>query len=801
LPAGAQAANHGFIPNAGQWSEEVRFALRSGGSSVRVDDHGWWVAGRNSERGQCLRFVFEGPGIRPRAVPSEVVQQGRVHFLLGRDAEHWTRDLRAAGAVRFAGVAPGVDFVLRGDGEGLAYDLELGPGADLDRVRITCEGARGLRVLEDGALQIETASGPLRQTPPVAWQIARDTGARVPLRARFRLLSAECYGFEAPQRDPSLATVIDPDLIWSTFVGESGDCRVLSARALPNGRVLVAGATDSFCFPTTPGAFDPFANGSLDGFVSLLEADGSTLVWSTYLGGSGADEIKAMAVDSAGMVTVAGGTASTDFPTTPGAFDPNPNGFLDGFVARISAAGDTLVWSTYLGGSANDRCNAVALGPGGIVAAGGTSLSADFPTTPGAFSPFFNGGQFSGDGFVTQLDPGGSSLVFSTYLGGFGEDGVVGMEVGPSGPTTVLGITSSSNFPTTPGAFASQFSGAFDMFVTRLDTSGGSLAASTYLGGAGNEEAVGLALGAGGDVVVVGSTDAAGYPVTGGSFDLLFAGTSEGVVTRLAADLSSPIFSTYLGGNGDERVTAVVIEPSGTIVVAGSTDSKDFATTPGAYDRTFNESLPPLGFDDAFVARMQPDGKTLDYSTYFGSDNNDEVLALAVHPGGGVVLAGRTSSFFFPTTAGALNGFYGFTAVGLGFTSLLDLLVRPIPYGQGKLSSAGVAGVIGYNGFPSVADQDLELNVIALGLGFQRGVFLRGSAPANLPFKGAVLWVAPPLRRVGSFTMDFIGFASLPVQLDPGMIGATLYFQAWYTDPFDPLKFGLSDGLAVLVHP
>ncbi|HEX9765911.1 MAG TPA: hypothetical protein VGA36_04045, partial [Nitriliruptorales bacterium] len=569
--------------------------------------------------------------------------------------------------------------VLRAGPEGLAYDLELGPGADLDGVRLTCQGARGLRVTPDGALLVETASGPLRQTPPLAWQIARDSGARVPLEARFRVLDGERYGFEAPGRDPSLATVIDPDLVWSTFLGLDGDQWVSSAHALPSGRVLVAGATDSFCFPSTPGAFDPFANGSLDGFVSLLEADGSTMVWSTYLGGSGADEVKALAVDAAGTVTVAGGTTSIDFPITAGAFDRTPNGFRDGFVARISAAGDALLWSTYLGGSLNDRCNAVALGPAGVVAAGGTSVSADFPTTPGSYSTFFNGGTFGGDGFVTQLDPSGSSLVFSTYLGGLGEDGVVSMAVDASGRTTVLGSTSSINFPTTPGVFAAQLSGAVDLFVTRVDASGSSLAASTYLGGAGSEGALGLALDAGGEAIVVGSTDAAGYPITGGALDAVFAGTSEGVVTRLAADLGSLSFSTYLGGNGDERVAAVVIEPAGTIVVAGSTDSKDFATTPGAYDKSFNESVPPLGFDDAFVARMQPDGKTLDYSTFFGSYGNDQILALAVHPGGGIVLAGRTSSFFFPTTAGALNNFYGFTAVGLGFTTLFDLLPRPIP--------------------------------------------------------------------------------------------------------------------------
>ena len=411
--AGAQARTDGFIPNAGQWSPEVRFALRAKGLSVHVDDHGWWVAGRSSDRAECVRFVFDGPGVRPLALPFADMDAGRVHFLLGPDAKSWTGDLRPVRAVRFAGVAPGVDFVLRSDGESLAYDLELGPGADLDQVRLRCQGARGLEVTQDGALLVKTASGPLRQTPPLAWQVARDSKTRVPLEARFRLLGGGHYGFEAPRRDPSLATVIDPDLVWSTFLGDDGDQAILSTRSLPNGRVLIAGVTDSFCFPITPGAFDPFANGSRDGFVSLLEADGATLVWSTFLGGSGFDEIKAMAVDASGAVTVAGGTTSIDFPTTPGAFDQTANGFRDGFVARISAAGDALVWSTYLGGSANDRCNAVALGPGGIVAAGGSSLSVDFPTTPGAFSTFFNGGLFGGDGFVTRLDASGASLVFS----------------------------------------------------------------------------------------------------------------------------------------------------------------------------------------------------------------------------------------------------------------------------------------------------------------------------------------------------------------------------------------------------
>jgi hypothetical protein len=617
----------------------------------------------------------------------------------------------------------------------------------------------------------------------------------------LRRLGPRRFGFELLGRDPARPALIDPDLVWSSFLGGETDQRVLALHTLPSGRVLAAGATSSFDFPTTPGAFDPSANAGGDGFVSLLEADGSTLVWSTFLGGGGLDEIKTLAVGASGEITVAGETNSPNFPTTPGAFDTTANGFRDGFVARLSAAGDALVWSTYLGGSLNERCNAVAVDPAGAATVGGASVSQDFPTTLGAHSMSLKGGQFVGDGFVTRLDPSGTALAWSTYIGGAGEDFVADLVLEPGGSALFCGVTSSPNFPTVSPAFDIQLSGAVDGFVTRLAADGKTLVASTFLGGSGSETLTAIARDPGGDAIVVGSTDAGDFPLSATAVDTTFDGVSEGTVTRLAPDLAALVFSTYLGGGLADRVEAVVVEAAGSLAVGGATTSADFATTPGAYDRSFNESNPPLGFEDAFLTRLDAQGTQLGYSTYLGHHDNDEILALATHPSGALVLGGRTSSFHFPTTAGVLSNFYGFSADGKGFVALFDLLVGPIAYGTGKTTSQGNQGTLGGSGFPSVADGTFALDVTALGLAFRTGVLLSGSGKAALPFKGSVLHIALPIRRVAPFQLDFIGYVSVPYALQSAQIGSKLYFQAWFKDPGDALGFGLTNGLEVLVHP
>jgi hypothetical protein len=318
-------------------------------------------------------------------------------------------------------------------------------------------------------------------------------------------------------------TRLTPDgtaLAYSTYLGASASEFGNGIAVDAGGSAYVTGRTSSANFPTTPGAFDTTYGGSLyDGFVAELNAAGSGLVYSTFLGGSGTDNALGIAVDGGGNAFVTGLTTSTDFPATPGAFDTTYNGANDGFVTRLNAAGSGLVYATFLGGSRNDNGSAIALDGSGDAFVAGRTASPNFPTTPGAFDTTLNNRNGTNDAFVTKLNAAGSGLVYSTFLGGTGADAAFGIAVDSAGEAFVAGWTDFTDFPTTPRAFDTTFNyGGWDTFVTKLNGAGSGLVYSTYLGGYTDDLAYGIALDGSGSAYVTGATDSRDFPTTPGAF-------------------------------------------------------------------------------------------------------------------------------------------------------------------------------------------------------------------------------------------------------------------------------------------
>jgi len=397
-------------------------------------------------------------------------------------------------------------------------------------------------------------------------------------------------------------------LVYSTFLGGTGYDYALTMALDSQGVATVAGYTESTNFPTTAGAFDRSFNGGLyggvyvgDAFVTRFSPTGSSLVYSTFLGGAGDDRATALALDAQGAATVAGITTSPNFPTTPGAFDTSLGGYGDAFVTQLSPTGSILVYSTYLGGTGTfgDYAFALALDAQGAATVAGFTGSTDFPTTPGAFDTSFHGGYGYLDAFVTRLSPTGSSLLYSTFLGGTGDDRAYAVTLDAQGAATVAGWTESTDFPTTPAAFNTSLNGGRDAFVTRLSPTGSSLLYSTFLGGVGDEFATALALDAQGAATVAGLTFSANFPTTPGAFDRSYnGGYNDAFVTRLSPTGSSLVYSTYLGGFFGSRPFALALDAQGAATVAGDTVSTDFPTTPGAFDAVHN------GRSDAFVTHL-----------------------------------------------------------------------------------------------------------------------------------------------------------------------------------------------------
>jgi len=405
-------------------------------------------------------------------------------------------------------------------------------------------------------------------------------------------------------------------LVYSTFLGGSRTDAGFGIEVDEEGRAYVTGGTFSADYPTTPGAFDRTFNGFEDAFVTKLNASGSRVVYSTYLGGSSRDldteggDFTSLgndiAIDEDGNAYVAGGTFSADYPTTPGAFDQTYNQSGDAYVTKLNESGSRLVYSTFLGGGNTDAGLGIAVDEEGTAYVTGNTASVAFPTTPGAFDQTFNG--FARDAFVTKLNRSGSRLVYSTFLGGSNTDegrAIAIEEDDDDAGAYVTGRTISSDYPTTPGAFDQTNNGFGDAFVTKLNESGSRLDYSTFLGGSNADEGRGIAVDEDGRASLTGRTFSPDYPTTDDAFDRT-NNAGDAFVTELNESGSRLLYSTFLGGSNLDEGNGIDIEEDdgddGDLYVTGRTFSPDYPTTPGAFDQS------PNGFSDAFATKLSTQG-------------------------------------------------------------------------------------------------------------------------------------------------------------------------------------------------
>lgn len=598
-----------------------------------------------------LRMRLESAATTARAVTGAELP-GSTNYFVG-PRERWRAGVTGYGSVRFDGVYPGVDVVYYGNQGRLEYDFVVAPGADPARIRLGLEGARRLSIDGSGSLVIAVPGGELRLEAPVAYQ---DTPSGRRAVACAYELDGASVAFALGDFDSTLPLVIDPVLAYSTYLGGSLDDAGRDIAIDSAGNAYVTGETVSNDFPTQGAILTDPSLFRFDAFVTKINAAGTALVYSTYLGGDEYDGGTGIAVDAAGNAYVSGYTNSSDYPTVLAYQLANAGGNFDAFVTRINAAGSSITYSTYLGGTGDDRAEDVAVDAAGLIYLVGSSNSTDFPTAGGLQA---EPGDANFDAFVSQINPasGPAGLPFSSYLGGSLADFGRGIALGATGQVFVTGDTLSANFPTTPNAFQPAAPSAVNAFVSRISFPASGpvvLAYSTYLGSSGDDVGRRIAADAAGHAYVIGTTSSTTFP-TLNAFQLEGGdgAGNDAFVARLnttATGAASLVYGTYLGGTGQDEGTSIAIDAAGSVYVTGVTASTNFPTK-DALQTDPGDSAP-----DAFVAKLNTAANgpaSLVYSTYLGGAGNDAGQGIAAGPGGAVYVTGYTGSNNFPTTPNA----------------------------------------------------------------------------------------------------------------------------------------------------
>jgi hypothetical protein len=687
-PSGTQAASthtrlmkYGNLPlafeqNRGQAAGEIEFITRGENYTAFIGESAMTLALMKPGTSQANSKLSRASKIQPAEVAALRVNfggavgsrlqgtqtlPGKMNYFIGSDPGTWHSNVATFARVRSAELYPGIGVEYHGVRGKFEYDFVVKPGADPRRIKLQFEGTESLRVSQEGDLIIQSGGAEFRFKKPDSYQ-QRDAD-REPVESHYIVASKQEAAFELAPYDRGRTVVIDPVLDYSTFLGGNSDDGANDIALDREGNAYVTGFTVSSNFPATTGAPPPPLALQAVAFVTKFNASGTALLYSTLLGGGGT-EANGIAVDADGNAYVSGTNVLGDFPVTASAFQSANAGKFDAFLSKLDPSGSTLLYSSYLGGNADDIGLAVAVDSrgnayvAGTVGCAGCTMSS-FPTTAGAFQRSFGSGQVHG--WIARFDTtksGAASVVYSTLLGGNGNEDLPADIAVRDGRAYVTGEADSADFPVTPGAYQTTCAIASqpcsDAFVTELNHDGSGLVFSTYLGGTGTDVGHSIAVDSRGNVYVTGETRSTDFPLRN-PFQAMNRGginSQDAFMTKLNANGSGLIYSTYLGGSGDDIGFGIAVDAFGNAHVTGWTYSTNFPLRDAI--QTSN-----VGTIDVFVSKFNEAGNHLSFSTYLGGANNDLSLRIRVDARRAIYVTGLTASNDFPVTPGVFQETYG----------------------------------------------------------------------------------------------------------------------------------------------
>jgi len=738
-----------FQSNEGQAEPDVRFISAGNGHTLLL---------KPNEAVIALRPPMQ---VNPDAVPEQASQDtsvvrmrligadksaemrgldslpARVNYFIGNDPAKWHTGIATFARVICENVYPGIALAYYGSRQQLEYDFVVAPGADAGRIRIAFDGGRGAEISDEGDLVLHTPVGDIRHNKPVAYQETETGRRKVP--AAFVLSDSGEASFELGDYDNTRELVIDPVLVYSTYLGGSnadfgraivvdsagnayiaGDSQSANflTKASPansdvfvgkmhhsgfffsysffggskndfatglavdaDGNTYICGTTQSDDYPRLD-SINAVLSGPSDAFVSKSNAEGDKFLYSTLVGGSGDEAGVSVAIDGSGNAYITGRTSSMDFPAV-GAIQPTYGGGVsDAFVAKVASDGAALEYSTYLGGSGTENLlprSAIAVDAVGNAYVTGDTLSGDFPTM-NPLQPTKSGAAFSHDAFVSKINAAGSGFDYSTYLGGSEDDFGLGVAVDSGGNAYVTGRTRSTSFPSSSARRPS--TGTTDAFVAKLNSAGSAYGYLTFVGGNnGDESGNSIAVDSAGIAVITGEAGE-GFPTMRSVQSYFTGGDSDVFVARLGSN-GVVNFATYMGGSGSDIGRGIAVDPAGSIYITGTSGSADYLTEFALRDRN-------QGGTDMFMSKIDPnadpngpvilkvllDGKQL---TVFGQNFDDDAVVrvndvpkgtksgedpsqiLISKKGGKKIKPGRTVQIQVENSDGKRSNFFFFT--------------------------------------------------------------------------------------------------------------------------------------------